>query len=406
MTPAERVTELLALYGSASANAAELLCDWHPADDVAFTVVEGDLSSRDLTYGQLRDESARFAAALAELGVEPGDAVAALMGKSAELVVALLGIWRRGGVHVPLFTAFAPAAIALRLQASGAKVVLVDTDQRAKLQPGPDLPDDRPWQVVVVGGEPQRDELSFQDMIAAHRTDERGDASVAVGGDGVLVLLFTSGTTGTPKGVPVPVKALASFVVYLELGLDVTPDDVFWNAADPGWAYGLYYAILAPMAAGRRSLLLHAGFTASLTYQVMSATASRTSPRRRLPGWSAAVLDDASDAGLGAGQLGRVAIRVADSPLMWFTGYADAPEKTAERFTADSTWYLTGDAGRTDEDGWFYFSSRDDDIIIMAGYRIGPFDVESVLVMHPESWRPQSSECPTTSAARCSRPSS
>jgi len=287
MTPAERVTELLALYGSASANAAELLCDWHPADDVAFTVVEGDLSSRDLTYGQLRDESARFAAALAELGVEPGDAVAALMGKSAELVVALLGIWRRGGVHVPLFTAFAPAAIALRLQASGAKVVLVDTDQRAKLQPGPDLPDDRPWQVVVVGGEPQRDELSFQDMIAAHRTDERGDASVAVGGDGVLVLLFTSGTTGTPKGVPVPVKALASFVVYLELGLDVTPDDVFWNAADPGWAYGLYYAILAPMAAGRRSLLLHAGFTASLTYQVMErygVTNFAAAPTARLVG--------------------------------------------------------------------------------------------------------------------------
>lgn len=461
MTPTERVTELLALYGSASANAAELLCDRHPADDVAFTVVEVDLSSRDLTYGQLRDESASFAAALAELGVEPGDAVAALMGKSAELVIALLGIWRRGGVHVPLFTAFAPAAIELRLQASRAKVVLVDTDQRAKLQPGPDLPDDRPWQVVVVGGEPQRDEPSFQDMIAAHRTNERGDASVAVGGDGVLVLLFTSGTTGTPKGVPVPVKALASFVVYLELGLDVTPDDVFWNAADPGWAYGLYYAILAPMAAGRRSLLLHAGFTASLTYQVMErygvtnfaaaptvyrslradaapvpaglrlrrassagepltpeviswaegqfdvpvrdhygqtehgmmivngwADAVRAALRpgsmgQPLPGWSAAVLDDASDAGLGAGLLGRVAIRVADSPLMWFTGYADAPEKTAERFTADSTWYLTGDAGRTDEDGWFYFSSRDDDIIIMAGYRIGPFDVESVLVMHP-----------------------
>jgi acetyl-CoA synthetase len=80
--------------------------------------------------------------------------------------------------------------------------------------------------------------------------------------------------------------------------------------------------------------------------------------------------------------VGRVALNVAESPLMWFRGYADAPEKTAERFTSDGRWYLTGDTGAKDEQGFFHFSSRDDDVIIMAGYRIGPFDVESVLVQH------------------------
>jgi acetyl-CoA synthetase len=64
----------------------------------------------------------------------------------------------------------------------------------------------------------------------------------------------------------VPVRALASFQAYLEFGPDVSADDVFWNAADPGWAYGLYYAILGPLAAGRRCLLLHAGFSAALTW--------------------------------------------------------------------------------------------------------------------------------------------
>jgi acetyl-CoA synthetase len=59
-----------------------------------------------------------------------------------------------------------------------------------------------------------------------------------------LLLLFTSGTTGSPKAVPEPVKALASFVAYMENALDVREDDVYWNAADPGWAYGLYYGIL------------------------------------------------------------------------------------------------------------------------------------------------------------------
>jgi acetyl-CoA synthetase len=58
-------------------------------------------------------------------------------------------------------------------------------------------------------------------------------------------------------------------VTYLDYGLHVTEDDVFWNAADPGWAYGLYYAIIAPMAAGRRSLLLQAGFSTDLTWQVL-----------------------------------------------------------------------------------------------------------------------------------------
>jgi acetyl-CoA synthetase len=67
---------------------------------------------------------------------------------------------------------------------------------------------------------------------------------------------------------------------------------------------------------------------------------------------------------------------------MWFSGYVDAPEKTAARFSADGRWYLTGDAGARDADGNFFFSARDDDVIIMAGYRIGPFDVESVLVQH------------------------
>lgn len=103
-----RVRELLDCYDRSDAAAADLLCDRHPANRVAFTVIEADLSSTDLTYGELRERSARFAAALGELGVRQGDRVATLMAKSADLVVALLGIWRRGAVHVPLFTAFAP----------------------------------------------------------------------------------------------------------------------------------------------------------------------------------------------------------------------------------------------------------------------------------------------------------
>ena len=172
-SPEQRVQELIGEYSGPGACAADLLCDRHPAEAVAFTVVEPDLSSRDLTYGELREGSARFAAALAALGVEPGDGVATLMGKSAEFLIALLGIWRRGAFHVPLFTAFAPPAIALRLKGSRAKLIVADGDQRSKLAPSEDIPAEPPWTVIVAGAEPRDGELSFRELMEAHSADDR-----------------------------------------------------------------------------------------------------------------------------------------------------------------------------------------------------------------------------------------
>ncbi|WP_256939363.1 AMP-binding protein [Arthrobacter sp. BF1] len=464
----ERVQELLGAFSGPEANAAVLLCDRHPAGDIAFTVIDASLESVDISYGELREKSMRFAAALSSLGVRPGDHVATLMGKSAELVVALLGIWRLGAVNVPLFTAFAHDAIDFRLQASGSRLTICDADQRRKLTPPGEIPTDASRPVIVARGDAFGYDHSLAEMVAgtgaysglAPLTDIYDAGSVAVGGAGPLVQLFTSGTTGPPKGVPIPLRAVASFVGYLEFGLDVRETDVFWNMADPGWAYGLYFGLLAPMAAGQRSLLLAAGFDASLVWAVMDkfgvtnfaaaptvyrslrsgSTAGQSHTLRRassagepltpdviewgrealgievrdhygqtehgmvagnawadglreplrpgsmgraLPGWSVEVLSNVSDTPAPDMESGRLAVKVADSPFMWFTGYVAAPEKTAERFTADGDWYVTGDAGRRDADGYIYFSSRDDDVIIMAGYRIGPFDVESVLVTHP-----------------------
>ncbi|PYI64304.1 AMP-dependent synthetase [Arthrobacter livingstonensis] len=482
LTARERVQELLDTFAVPGANAAELFCDRHPADNTAFTVVQSDLSCKDVTYGELRGKSARFAAALSTLGVRRGDHVATLMGKSAELVVALLGIWRLGAVDVPLFTAFAHDAIAFRVQATGTRLVICDADQRRKLFPPGGVPNDASPLVVVARGEAFGYDISFAEMVAGTGSFDGLEAEaaavggpgspgardagpvasgtpVAVGGDGILVQLFTSGTTGTPKGVPIPLRSVASFAGYQEFGLDVRPGDVFWNMADPGWAYGLYFALLAPLATGTRSLLLSAGFSPQLTWAVMekfqvtnfaaaptvyralragSAAGQQHALRRAssagepltpdvidwgrevfgvdvrdhygqtehgmvagnawhgdlllplrpgsmgvaLPGWSVDVLSDSADSPAEDGEPGRVAINIAASPFFWFTSYVDAPEKSAERFAADGAWYLTGDAGSRDADGYIYFSSRDDDVIIMAGYRIGPFEVESVLVTH------------------------
>jgi acetyl-CoA synthetase len=156
--------------------------------------------------------------------------VATLMGKSSDLVTAQLAIWRLGGVLVPLFTAFAPAAIALRLDASDTQVVIVDEDQRFKLEPSTEIPGDA-WRVVTRGESAPAGDVRF-DSLATHEPIE--SAAVRVGGDGALIRIFTSGTTGHPKSVVVPVRAVGSMVAYLELGLDVRPDDVYWCAGDPG----------------------------------------------------------------------------------------------------------------------------------------------------------------------------
>jgi len=452
-----RVQELLALYAAPEVCVAALLCDRRDPAAVAYRVVGADLSVRPLTYGELREESERFAAVLAGLGVVAGDRVATLMGKSREYLVTLMGIWRLGAVHVPLFTAFAPPGIALRLNGSRAKVVVCDAAQRAKLEPGEDIPANPGWRVITTGT-PDARALDFHALMAGAK---RLANPATIRADAPIIHIYTSGTTGRPKAVVVPARALASFQAYAEFALDLRPDDVFWCSADPGWAYGLYFGILATFTTGVESILLQGGFTPESTYAVLSregvtnfsaaptvyrslrasgatipaglklrcassagepltpevnewATAALGIPvhdhygqtemgmlinnhhhpalRRPLrsrsmgqlmPGWAAVVLDDREDVPVAAGEVGRLALDLRASPLSWFSGYLNDPEKSAEKFTAGGRWYLTGDLCRIDEEGYFHFSSRDDDIIIMAGYRIGPFEVESVLQSHP-----------------------
>lgn len=455
--PASRVAELVARYSAPDTSVAAVLCDNHPSDAVAYTIVERDLSSREYTYGELKTLSETFAEALASLGIGPGDRVATLMGKSADYLVTLLGIWRLGAVHVPLFTAFAPPAIALRVQGSGAKAIVCDDTQRPKLDS--DELAGGTWSVIVSQPTTQRPgDLVFADLMAAHGP---GRPAAVLGGDAPIIHIYTSGTTGVPKGVVVPTKALAGFHAYGEFALHLRPDDLYWCAADPGWAYGLYFGILSSLTSGTPSLLVNAQFAPEHAWQVLqrfpvtnlaaaptvyrslrantdaapggltlrcaSSAGEPLTPEvnewsrgalgvavhdhygqteagmlvnnhhhpdlaaplragsmgRPLPGWHVLVLRSEADEPAPPETVGRIAVEVAASPLAWFTGYLNDPAKSQEKFTADGRYYLTGDTGRMDADGYIYFSSRDDDVIIMAGYRIGPFEVESVLATHP-----------------------
>jgi acetyl-CoA synthetase len=242
--------------------------------------------------------------------------------------------------------------------------------------------------------------------------------------------------------------------------LNLRADDIFWCAADPGWAYGLYFGILATFTTGTPSILLQGGFTPAATIQVLeqyevtnfaaaptvyrslrssgldsvkplalrclSSAGEPLTPEvndwaekvlgltvhdhygqteagmlinnhhyidvsrpvvagsmgHAMPGWTAVVLDAEEDREAPMDTYGRVAMVVAQSPLCWFTGYEGNAGRAGDRFSRDGRYYLTGDTAKVDAQGYFHFSARDDDVIIMAGYRIGPFEVESCLATH------------------------
>ena len=454
---ADEIASMLESYEDAKASAARLFCDRHDPGRVAYTVVAQDTTARELTYGELRLKSSKLAAGLWSVGLRPGDRIATLMGKSLDYLAAVMAIWRLGAVHVPLFTAFGPAAVAYRLAASGCKLVFCDAAQRSKLMTHNGLPADPAWKVVSTGAI-EGEALPFSELQAS---GEAKFGAAALGGDAPIIQIYTSGTTGDPKGVLVPLRAAASFNAYATYGLGILPDDVFWNAADPGWAYGLYFGVLGSFVTGVSSLLLEGGFSPQTTLAVLekfgvtnfaaaptvfrSLRASGLEPRQKLklrcassagepltpeviewsravlgvpvhdhygqtelgmlinnhhhpalskplnpgsmgqamPGWKAEVLALDRDEPAPPGEVGRLAVDLTQSPLAWFTGYAEDPARTCGKFRDGGRRYLTGDCARVDEQGYYHFTARDDDVIIMAGYRIGPAEVESVLLSHP-----------------------
>jgi acetyl-CoA synthetase len=219
-----------------------------------------------LTFADLRDRSAQFAGVLRDLGVRTNDRVATLLPRTPELLIAMLAIWRIGAVHVPLFTAFGPDAIAYRLDHSGARVLVTDTANQHKLG----SPGESTMSVIVVEKEGEG-QLERPSSISFWRSLDRAapvTSPVTISGDDLMFIIYTSGTTGLPKGVPFTVKALAAFEAYMRFGLDVRADDVFWNIADPGWAYGLAFAVVGPLLIGQSTLLVNAPFNAEMVYQI------------------------------------------------------------------------------------------------------------------------------------------
>jgi len=257
-----------ALHGSLEAlNACVECCDRHALPGRIALFWEGrDGSDATWTYRDLQDRAARFANFLLAQGVGKGDKVAGLLPRTAELLIVVLATWRIGAVYQPLFTAFGPKAIEHRLGNSGARVVVTDAVNRPKLNEVAGCPT-----VVTVGGEKGqgivRGDYSFWAEVANHSDQCE---PVMLTGEDPFLLMFTSGTTGPAKALSVPLKAIVAFQSYTRDAVDLRPEDAFWNVADPGWAYGIYFGVTGPLAIGHPITFYDGPFTLESTCRVIN----------------------------------------------------------------------------------------------------------------------------------------
>ena len=417
----------------------------------------------DFSYSDLKNLTGKFANVLRSLGVGPGERVFALAGRVPELYVAALGTLKRGSVFCPLFSAFGPEPIHMRLTIGDGRVLVTTPAlyRRKVAQLRDRLPG---LQHVLLIGDPD-DMPDDPGTYNLTQLMDQADGDFTIPNtrpDDLALLHFTSGTTGRPKGAMHVHGAVIAHHVTAQFALDLHPDDVFWCTADPGWVTGTSYGIIAPLSVGATLIVDQEEFDAERWYSILqdhkvtvwytAPTAVRMMMRlgadivgaydtsslrfissvgeplnpeavlwsiqafglpfhdnwwqsetggimianyaamdikpgsmgKPVPGVDAAIVEHLED-----GRIQKIEKPGEDGELVlkpgWpsmFRGYLNEDERYQKCF-ADG-WYLTGDLAYRDEDGYYWFVGRADDMIKSAGHLIGPFEVESALMEHPD----------------------
>jgi acetyl-CoA synthetase len=223
---------------------------------------------RDFTYAALRAEANRFANVLMRHGLQKGDRVYSLLGRTPALYSAALGTLKCGCVFSPLFSAFGPEPIKARMAIGEAKALVTsEALYRHKVEPvRRELGSLTQIFVTDCVSDPPAGTVRLEAALA-----DASDSfeTVRTAPEDMALVHFTSGTTGRPKGAVHVHEAVVAHHITGQLALDIHPDDIFWCTADPGWITGTSYGIISPLTNGATLLVDQAEFDAERWYRIL-----------------------------------------------------------------------------------------------------------------------------------------
>lgn len=414
-----------------------LMRPWLKSENVFLYLQDGETIRYSTFFGRV----AQYANLVTELGLEPGDRLAAQVGKSPETLALYLGCIQAGVVFLPLNTAYTPAEVSYFVEDSGARVLVCDTASQKGLMPIAQACDAQLMTLNEDGSGSLSAKASLQNTDAA---------VVARNDDDLAALLYTSGTTGRSKGAMLSHRNLTSNARALKELWQFEDQDVLMHALPIYHTHGLFVATFVTLAAGGSMVFLpkfnldamcsflpqatammgvptfytrlldDPRFTADLTknmrlfisgsapllaethrqfedrtghrilerYGMTETNMSTSNPydgERRagtvgfpLPGVETRITAPETGELLPDGEIGVLEVR-GDNV---FNGYWNMPEKTREELR-ENGFFITGDLVQKDEDGYIQIVGRGKDLIISGGFNIYPKEVEQVLDDQP-----------------------
>ncbi|WP_422822727.1 acetate--CoA ligase [Ureibacillus thermosphaericus] len=454
----KEVEKAFTWYKTGKVNAAYEAIDRHAESDrknkVALYFNNGERKEAYSFYDMKRMTNKAANVFKQYASLEKGDRLFIFMPRSPELYFSLLGALKLGVIVGPLFEAFMEGAVYDRLSNSEAKAIVTTKEllNRVPLDRLPHL------ETVFLVGEQVEENEKIVDFNKKLEEASSDFDIVWVDREDGMLLHYTSGSTGAPKGVLHVHNAMIQHYQTARWVLDLRDDDIYWCTADPGWVTGTAYGIFGPWLNGVTNVIIGGRFSPDSWYGAIEeygVTVWYSAPTafRMLMGAGTAVLQQYDLSSLrhvlsvgeplnpevirwGMNELGH---RIHDTWWMTETGghmicnypsmeikpgsmgkpipgvYAtivddegnELPPYTMgnlairkgwpammraiwknperyEQYFLNGEWYVSGDSAYKDEDGYFWFQGRVDDVIMTAGERVGPFEVESKLLEHPD----------------------
>ncbi len=472
-------------FADGEMNTAYMALDYHVENgraDQAALIYDSPVSNtkKIYSYRELRDEVALCAGMLKNLGVEKGNRVIIYMPMIPEAAIAMLACARLGAIHSIVFGGFAAPELAIRIDDATPKVIISAScgieikriiEYKPLLDKAIDLSTHTPEHCVIYQRPEKLAELSQARDIAWDSAMSQAQPAecTPVNGSDLLYILYTSGTTGKPKGV---VRENGGHAVAMKYSMkaiyDMNPADVFWAASDVGWVVGHSYIVYAPLLQGCTTILyegkpiftpdagafwrvveeykVKALFTAPTAFRAikkedpdaelakqydLSSMQTLFSAGERLdpptyewlsknfsvpvidhwwqtetgwaisanmmgiekmpvkagsstvpcPGYQVQILDE-NGKQLATNTQGNIAIKLPLPPSCLTTIWRDMPRFKAGYLETYPGFYVSGDGGYLDDDGYLFVMGRVDDVINVAGHRLSTGEMEEIIGKH------------------------